>query len=186
MDTHSSLLTSNRKRILMFKQKQNVIAMLVLLALCGVALTAKGQAPIGSEIARAAKSIKLDRRNSTTAERDGLKVTVTPTKLDNVNTAQLEKGYIIAVIDVSGGPVPDRGRHNLFVAKLNGEWRAFLESNARVKEMKNYQVVASSGSERISRRPEVVVLPTCWCATQCWGTGLNAFCLIPRDCHRCD
>jgi hypothetical protein len=75
----------------MFKQKSLLVSMVLLFASCGIALAAKGQTPKGPEIERAAKSVKLSLRNSTTAERDGMKVTVTPTDLDNIKTADLEK-----------------------------------------------------------------------------------------------
>ena len=170
----------------MSKQKQIVVAMVVLFVFFGIALTAKGQTPTSLEVARAAKSIKLDRRNSTTAERDGLKVTVTPANLANVKTAQFEKGYVIAVIDVTGGLDAGNGRHNLFVAKFRDGWRAFLESNGKVKELKNVQITETNGSERKTMPPQVIVVPPCWCVTQCWGSGLNGFCLMSRECHRCD
>ena len=170
----------------MFKQNQILVSTIVLVISLVTVLTAKGQTPTSAEIARTAKSIKLDARNSTTAERDGLKVTVTPTHLANVKPAQLEKGYVISVIDVAGGPDAGNGRHILFVAKFRDGWRAFLESNGKVKELKDVQITQTNGSERKSLSPQVILVPPCWCVAQCWGSGLNAFCLMPRGCHRCE
>ena len=167
----------------MFKQKQILLSTVVLVAFFGVALTAKGQTPTNAEIARTAKSIKLDARNSTTAERDGMKVTVTPTDLASVKPAQLEKGYVIAVIDVIGGPEAGNGRHNLFVARFKGSWRAFLELNGKVKELKNVEITQTKHSERKSLPPQVVLKPPCWNLTPCWGSGLYAYCLYNRECY---
>ena len=169
----------------MFKQKQILLSTVVLVAFFSIALTAKGQTPTSAEIAQTAKSIKLDRSKSTTAERDGMKVTVTPTHLANVKTAQLEKGYVIAVIDVTGGPEAGNGRHNLFVAKSSGGWRAFLELNGTVKELKNVEITETNGRERKYLPLEVILAPGgCWCMSQCWGSGVHKVCLA-QHCNLC-
>ena len=48
----------------MFKQKQILILTVVLFVSSGIALTAKAQSPTGPEVAGAANSVELDRRNT--------------------------------------------------------------------------------------------------------------------------
>lgn len=169
----------------MFKQKSLLVSMVLLFASCGIALAAKDQTPKGPEIERAAKSVKLSLRNSTTAERDGMKVTVTPTDLDNIKTADLEKGVVIAVVDAVGVPNLRNARYNVFAVKANGRWRAFLESNGLVTEFKNVQTTEMNAGEQTAMSPQVVLAPPCWCMSICYGSGKHKICLRSA-CYQCE
>lgn len=139
----------------------------LVVTLCCVAFVAGGanstfaqrQKPTGHEIARAAKVAKLNRRASTTSEKDGKKVTVTPMDLSKINNLKdLEKGHVIAVIDVKGIlELPD-GKYNLFVAKSNDAWQAFFESGGRIaKQDENVKVSSKEIDERkVGPEPDVM------------------------------
>lgn len=167
----------------MFKQKPILVSIVLLVAAFGIALTAEGQTPKAQEIERAAKSIKLKPRDSTTAERNGMKVTVTPTDSAKSKTADFEKGVVIAVVDTVGVPDLPDARYNLFAVKSNGRWRAFLEANGRVTEFQNVKATETNAGERTIPLPELILAPKCSCGSICVGSGKNMACF--NACQRC-
>src|SRR2546425_6426298 len=78
--------------------------------------------PSGSEIAKKAPSAVLDSENSTTGEKNGKKVKLTPAKLDQLkNEADLEAGQVIGLLETEAagdetGLPP--GKYNIFAAKV--------------------------------------------------------------------
>lgn len=166
----------------MFKQKLVFASMLLFLISCAIASTANGQTPTGREIAKAAKSLKLRPQDSTSAERDGMRVTLTPTDTSNVKITDMEKGFVIAVVDVVDPSGEGNGRYNLFVMKSRGHWRAFRESNGQVTEVKNFEATETLGVERIPD-PHVVLTPVCSCGSICSGFGKRQVCF--NACWRC-
>src|SRR5690242_2955273 len=120
---------------------------------------AQRENPTGREIARAAKVAKLNPSASETSEKDGKKVTVTPIDLSRINNPKdLEKGYVVAVINVKGIlELPD-GKYNVFVAKSNDAWQAFFESGGRIAKQDESVKVSSKELEVSARgtQPDVM------------------------------
>lgn len=145
------------------------ITILLLLVAAANLSFAQGQIPTGEQISRAAKATKLDRGSSTTAEKDGMKVTVTPADLSKIKSSKdLEKGQIVAVVDVNGIPELPNGRYNVFLLKSNDRWQSFLESGGKIAgDFKRVELSSTKPDERQSRRQPEIVLAPGWCLEIC-------------------
>lgn len=165
---------------------KTVLASMTLLFVAGGAnLTfAQGQSPTGEAIARAARGARLNPAASTTAEKDGMRATVTPVDLSKIKTpTDLEKGQVIAVVDVKGIPDMPDGKYNVFVVKLNDGWTEFFESGGKiVKHVKRVEVSSTTPGERRKSTLAVQLVPWCFCVSLC-PNGPNQPCIM---CHRCE
>ena len=129
----------------------------LLLSVCALATAQTAiQLPTGETIAKAAKAARLKPKASTTSEKYGMKVRVTPTDLSNVKSSEdLAMGQVIAVVDVKGVPDLPNGRYNLFVVKLNDGWQEFLESGGR-------SLGSPSPSKSVQQSPASAGRPDLW------------------------
>ena len=164
---------------------KRVLFLGLLLSVCSAVNStfAQRKMPTGEEIAKSAKSAKLNRQASATSEKDGMKVTVTPMDLSKIKTPKdLEKGQVVAVVDVKGLPDLPNGEYNLFVVKLNGGWQEIFESGGKiVGQAEQVEVSSTKPDERnTSTGPVIVLAPGgCWCVSICNGR----LCMM---CHRCE
>ncbi len=140
---------------------------LVLFLIAMPAAAARRDKPSGAEIAQKASSAVLDSENSTTGEKNGKKIKLTPANLpQGKSEAELEDGQVIGVLenevggDETGLPP---GKYNLFLAKVGNDWHTYAESGGRiVAEAARVKVEKQSQGTR--RRPEFHAQG--WCSTQ--------------------
>ena len=112
--------------------------------------------PNGAEIAQMAKGKKLDEGNRLVAAFQGQPIAYTPAA-ENASITSLDDlrgGRFLGVLetkavgDESGLPP---GTYNVFVAEVDGKWRAFAEANGEiVKEAARVRIVRS---DRENRKP---------------------------------
>ncbi|MCK4239580.1 MAG: hypothetical protein KAX33_10685, partial [Candidatus Lokiarchaeota archaeon] len=92
--------------------------------------------PTGREIAERSKAIKLDKDRFVDAEKKGKKIKFTPTKLPPLKSLdELEEGQVIGVLENElEGDETDltAGKHNIFIANVNGEWHGFAETGGKI------------------------------------------------------
>lgn len=120
---------------------------------------AKSSRPTGEEIARAAKTLKLDRQTTATAQERDKKVTITLADFSGVkNRGDLENGYVAGVIDVKGTPGLPDGRYNLFLLKKNQRWHALFESGGRIIKQDDRVEIRSTKSHAERIRPIINLL----------------------------
>jgi len=154
----------------------------------GVSLAlVQAKKPTGEEIARAAKAVNLNLGASATAEKDGMKVTFTPMDFSKIKTpTDLEKGQVVAVVDVKGIPELPNGKYNVFLVKSNDRWQAFFESGGRIVEQCERVEVSSTkpNERRMSTGPVIVLTPSCFCVTICSNGPGRQVCA--NLCRRCD
>ena len=102
----------------------------------------------------------MNPRASTTAEKDGKKVTVTSIDSSKIKTSkELGKGQVVAVLDVEGIPELPNGRYNVFVAKIGGHWQAFFESGGKiVKRDETIEVSSKSPNQHQAGTEPVIVM----------------------------
>lgn len=145
--------------------------------------SAKNQMPTSEDIVRAVKAVKLNPRASTTAEKDGMKVTLTPIDFSTIKKPNLlEKGQIIAVVDVRGTPELPNGKYNVYVVKSNDGWRAFFASGSKIVEQCTHVDVTTGSGER---QPGIQIhTKLCFCGDMCTSGHSPNYCW--HFCHRCE
>lgn len=167
---------------------KKVLASMTLLFAAGGAnfAFAQGQLPTGEAIARAARGARLNPGASATAEKDGMKATITPVDLSKIKTPKdLEKGQVIAVADVKGIPDMPDGKYNVFLVKLNDGWQEFFESGGKiVKHVKRIQVsLTTTGERRKSIQAAILLEKNCFCGSGYYsGNGW----VLSANCNPCD
>jgi hypothetical protein len=92
--------------------------------------------PTGKEIKEKSKKSKLDKKDTVEEKKEGKKVKFTPNKLELESMEMLEEGHIVGVLEhefgEKEGTLPP-GKYNIYVAKVNGEWQGFAESDGKIK-----------------------------------------------------
>lgn len=124
--------------------------------------SAQRRMPTGEEIARAAKAGRLNPRDSATAEEGGKKIAITSMDSSKIKTStDLEKGQVVAVIDVEGVAELPNGTYNLFLVKLNDHWQVLFESGGKiVKRDRSVEVNSTEPDHRkVGAKPEIVMAP---------------------------
>lgn len=93
--------------------------------------------PTGKEITEKSKKVKLIEKQAADTEIKGKKVKFTPAEIPPLNSLEeLEDGQIVGVLEneLEGDETKlPSGKHNIFIAKINGEWQAFAESDGEIK-----------------------------------------------------
>ncbi len=90
--------------------------------------------PTGKEISEKSKEIKLDKEKTTEEKFEGKKIKFTPSILEPESMEDLEQGQVIGILDHEierKGKLPP-GKYNIFIAKVNGEWQGYAESNGNI------------------------------------------------------
>jgi hypothetical protein len=112
---------------------------LLTIALCALASSGRAQngrgAPTGAEIAQKARSAKFNHANSGGGTFQGKAMKLTPATLTGVSLDQLKAGQVVGQLDA--GAAGDEtglppGRYNLYMAYVDGQWRAYAESGGRI------------------------------------------------------
>ena len=99
-------------------------------------ITARKSAPNGAEIAAAARAASLDPSNAGTATLFGKPFKFTPARAAAGSAAaSFENGAFLGVLE--NGAVGDEtglpaGKYNIFVAKVNGQWKGYAEAGGQV------------------------------------------------------
>ena len=115
----------------------------------------RGGPPSGAEIAQKARGARLDESNRLVAQFQGQQIVYTPAAEKSLTSLdELRAGRFLGVLDTkatgdeSGLPP---GTYNVFVAEVDGKWRAFAEANGEiVKEAARVRLVQA---ERENRKP---------------------------------
>ncbi|MFN2566413.1 MAG: hypothetical protein ABR499_15565 [Gemmatimonadaceae bacterium] len=90
-------------------------------------------APSGQEIAEKAKSATLVRSKALYRQHRGKRFSFTPADIDP--SSPIEPGVVGGVLEHDFAFREDgltQGRYNMFLAKIDGEWRVYAESNGEI------------------------------------------------------
>jgi hypothetical protein len=129
-------------------------------------------APTGAEIAAKARAVRLDRANAGVGEFQGKRMSFTPALLPQFKSIDdLKAGQVVGLLE--NGAVGDEtglppGRYNLFVAEVDGQWRAYAEAGGQiVGEAIRTTIQTDEGAGRpadqASRgKPQFIVQGWCW------------------------
>ena len=104
--------------------------------------------PTGQEIAEKSRGIRLNNDRAILGKKNGKKVKFTPSTHQFKSLEELENGVAVGELenelegDETGLPP---GKHNIFVAKVDGEWRGYAESKGKI--------VAEAARVSVERRP---------------------------------
>src|SRR4051812_16572920 len=114
--------------------------------------------PSGREIADKAKQIKFDKRKDIVGEKNGKKLHFQGADLSHVTSLdELENGQAIGVMDteLAGDETSlPPGKHNLFLSKVNGQWRVHAETGGQVvAEAVRVSIVEHKPSDRRTPQP---------------------------------
>ena len=92
--------------------------------------------PTGKEIAEKSKHVKFDEEKAVKEIKEGKEIKFKPVKLKLEKIEDLEEGQIIGELehefDKTEGKLPP-GKYNLYVAKVDGEWTSYAESDGEIK-----------------------------------------------------
>ena len=92
--------------------------------------------PTGKEISEKSKKIKLNEEEAIEEKKEGKKVKFTPNISKVESMEELEDGFIVGVFEhefeAKEKTLPP-GKYNVFIAKVNGEWQGFAESDGIIK-----------------------------------------------------
>ncbi len=97
------------------------------LMLSSVWAAGPAERPSSKEISEKARGAELDPANSATAEYNGKRFTFTPARqAPGLKMADIENGVIAGAVDngFSDITLPE-GRYQVYVAKINNQWRAY-------------------------------------------------------------
>lgn len=142
---------------------------------------ARTQKPKGKEIAQKAREMKLDKNKSAHGEKHGKSIKFTGTKLPLLNSLEeLEEGQVVGVLETELGgdetPLPP-GKFNLFLAKVNGDWHVYAESDGEIRgEAKRVTVERYLWGERKEERPRFS--PEGFCFFSICLLGWGPFCIV--------
>ena len=168
---------------------KRVLYLGLLLSVCVVAggvnsAFAQRQIPTGEQIAKSAKSAKLNPAASITADKNGIKATVTPVDLSKIKSPKnLEKGQVIAVVDITGVPDLPDGKYNVFVVKLNDGWQELFESGGKILKQTKIEVTSSQpGARTMGFKAGIELGGSCFCVSIC--TSQRSY--ICMMCPRCE
>lgn len=145
---------------------------------------ARKEKPSGKEIAEKAKRVRLERYNSTQAEKNGKKVKFTAANLTHLESvAELEEGQFAGELetelegDETGLPA---GKYNIFIAKVNGTWHAYAESGGTIAA-EAVRVTVEPHKEGKFKLQEPSFDPDgwcfCWCILHVWWWCLVRVCV---------
>lgn len=137
--------------------------------------------PTGREIAERSKAIKLDKDRFVDAEKKGKKIKFTPTKLPPLKSLdELEEGQVIGVLENElEGDETDltAGKHNIFIANVNGEWHGFAETGGKITAEAAYvSIERYHWGERKVKKPAFKLEG--WCLINICLVSLGPFCLV--------
>jgi len=137
--------------------------------------------PKGSEIAEKRKKVKLDTERAIEGVKKGKKIKFTPTILPKMNSVEeLEDGQVIGVLeneiegDETDLPI---GKHNIFIAKIDGEWKGFAEFNGEVvAEIEKVSIKKHHWGEKKREKPQFK--EEGWCLFNICLVYVWIFCLV--------
>ncbi len=129
---------------------------------------------LGKEISEKAKKMKLDKTKVVNGKKNGKKLKFTWAKLEHLKSIKdIEKGEVIGILENEAEGDETHlppGKHNLYLKKVNGEWKLYAESGGnitaealrvRVEESKKEKNIGKSRFESDG-----------WCGILCgwfWG-----------------
>lgn len=91
---------------------------------------------LGKEIKEKAKKMKLDTAKVVHGKKNGKSVKFNVAKLEHVKSVKdLEQGEVVGVLEneLAGDETNlPPGKYNVYVKKVNGEWKAYAESDGKV------------------------------------------------------
>jgi hypothetical protein len=137
--------------------------------------------PKGKEIVEKRKKVKLDMDRAIEGMKKGKKIKFTPAILPQLNSVEeLEDGQVIGVLeneiegDETGLPI---GKHNIFIAKIDGEWQGFAESDGEiVAEIKKIKIEKHHWGEKKKEKPKFK--EEGWCLFEICLVSVWIFCLV--------
>lgn len=126
--------------------------------------------PTGKEIAEKSKKVKLKKEEAIESEKKGKKIKFTPAEIPPLNSIEeLEDGLIIGTLEneLEGDETKlPPGKHNIFVAKINGEWQGYAESDGEIKaEAVRVSFKRHYFGDQKAEKPKFH--PEGWCLTIC-------------------
>jgi hypothetical protein len=91
---------------------------------------------LGKEIREKAKKMKLDKTKVVHGKKNGKRVKFTGAKLEHVKSMKdLERGQVVGLLEneLAGDETNlPTGKHNVYLKKVNGEWKAYAESDGKI------------------------------------------------------
>jgi hypothetical protein len=141
----------------------------------------RNEAPSGSEIADKAARIKLDNRKDINGEKNGKKVRFRGADLSQVKSLdELEAGQVFGVLEteLTGEETTlPAGKHNLFVSKVEGQWRVYAEAGGQIVAVAaRVSVTEHTPSSREAIRPRFS--PEGWCLFEICLIEFWGFCIL--------
>ncbi|NIM11954.1 MAG: hypothetical protein GTO45_07550 [Candidatus Aminicenantes bacterium] len=126
---------------------------------------------LGKEIREKAKKMKLDKTKVVHGKKNGKRVKFTGAKLEHVKSMKdLEQGEVVGVLDneLSGDETNlPPGKHNVFLKKVNGEWKAYAESGGKV--VAEAARVTMEKKDKKEAKPQFKPDGWCYCWYLCCG-----------------
>ena len=137
--------------------------------------------PSGKEISEKSKKINLLKDKSIEAEKEGKKIKFTPVKLEQLNSVEeLEDGQIIGILEneLEGDETKlPPGKHNLFLANVEGKWNVYAEANGEIKaEATKVELKKHYWGEQKAEKPKFH--SEGWCIGVCIVSCFWFFCLV--------
>jgi hypothetical protein len=158
-----------------------VTCLFVCFGIVSVALAERKEKPSGQEIAQKAKSAKLVQEKAVTGQKKGKKIKITPADQSNLKEEDVENGVVVAQMegDLAGDETNlPAGKHNVFLCKVNGEWKAYAESGGQiVAEAKSVKMQKVERRNANPQAPSVEFKEEGWFWVLEWqlaNTGVNA------------
>ena len=136
--------------------------------------------PSGKEISEKSKKVKLLKDKSIEAEKKGKKIKLIPVELEALNSVEeLEDGQIIGILEneLEGDETKlPPGKHNLFLANVEGKWNVYAEANSEIKaEATKVELRKHHWGEKKAEKPKFH--SEGWCIGICI-VSLWIFCLV--------
>lgn len=127
------------------------------------------------------KRLVLDEDRAIHGEKKGKKVKFVPARIPQLNSEEeLEEGQIIGVLEneLEGEETKlPMGKHNIFVAKVNGEWKGYAESNGEiVAEAARVKIEHHQWGKHKTGKPEFK--EEGWCLVNVCLVSVWIFCLV--------
>ena len=160
------------KRLGRVKGSWFVVMFLVLGLLVSSSTSFAAGDSLGKEIKEKAKKMKLDKTKIVHGVKNGKKVKFTGANLDHMKSMNdLEQGEVVGVLENElAGDETDLppGKYNVFVKKVDGEWKAYAESDGTVvAEAARVTVEKRDKKDTGNRTPQFKSDGWCICAV-CW------------------
>ncbi|MGH7628874.1 MAG: hypothetical protein ACREOF_05715 [Gemmatimonadales bacterium] len=130
-----------------YSRGTSTLALLLALVASQSAL-AQSADPAGQAVVAKAKAAQLDEKRAKKAKIGGRKFDLTPADFSGIKSLdQLKAGVFLGVLETDASAAEDvslpPGKHELYAAQVNGEWKAYAAKNGKVVKV----------AKRVTERP---------------------------------